>query len=161
MADMLVKLYQLPDPAEAEARLAREGVRIKRALAPDLRRIVAFTKACGYENFADEVMAAFALQPPGCYIATRDKEILGFACFEVTARGFFGPTAVLEAERGKGIGKALLLRSLASMREMGYAYGIIGWPSKTAIPFYEKCAGAMMIPDDTHGVYSRMIDIEA
>ena len=157
---MLVKLYQIPDPAEAEAKLLRDGVRIKRALAPDLRRIVAFTETCRYGRFADEVMAAFALQPPGCYIATRGKEIIGFACFEVTARGFFGPTAVLEEERGKGIGKALLLRSLAAMREMGYVYAIIGWPSKKAIPFYEKCVNAVMIDDDTYGVYGRMIDME-
>lgn len=160
MADMLVKLYGIPDPADAEARLLQDGVRIKRALAPDLHRIVAFTKTCHYEGFSGEVTAAFAHQPPSCYIATRDKEIIGFACFEVTARGFFGPTAVLEEERGKGVGKALLLRSLASMQEMGYAYAIIGWPSQRAIPFYEKCVNAVMIEDASHGVYSRMIDIE-
>ena len=33
--------------------------------------------------------------------------------------------AVPESERKKGIGKALLLKSLESMRELGYAYAII------------------------------------
>ena len=160
MADMLVKLYQLPAAEEAEAALNRQGIRIKRALAPDLRRIIAFTKTCGQESFADEVSVAFAQQPPGCFIATRDKEIIGFACLEVTARGFFGPMAVLPEERGKGVGKVLLLRALAAMREMGYVYAAIGWPAASAIPFYEKCAGAVMIEDDTHGVYGRMIAVD-
>ena len=35
--------------------------------------------------------------------------------------------AVLESERRKGIGKVLLLKSLESMQEMGYAFAIIGW----------------------------------
>ena len=49
--------------------------------------------------------------------------------------------AVLESERKKGIGKALLLKSLESMQELGYAYAIIGWPAKSAVDFYKKCAG--------------------
>ena len=36
------------------------------------------------------------------------------------------PMAVLESERKKGVGRALLLKSLESMQELGYAYAIIG-----------------------------------
>ena len=60
------------------------------------------------------------------WIATRGEALLGFACHDATAKGFFGPTAVAEAERGKGIGEALLFATLRGMREAGYAYAIIG-----------------------------------
>ena len=47
----------------------------------------------------------------------KDKKVVGFACFEATRPNYFGPTGVLESMRGMGIGKALLLRSLLSLRE--------------------------------------------
>ena len=58
---------------------------------------------------------------------------------------------MLPEERGKGIGKALLLCCLHSMREMGYGYAIIGSIGPQA--YYEKCVGAMLIPDSTPGIY--------
>ena len=54
------------------------------------------------------------------------KEIVGFACYDATCMNFFGPTGVKESERGKGVGKALLLAALHAMKEQGYAYAIIG-----------------------------------
>ena len=112
---------------------------LKRALAPDRNKIIEYAKTCGGEDYSAEVQAAFANNPITCYIATKDKELIGFACFEATAKNFFGPMAVSEEYRKHGIGKVLLLRSLYSMSEMGYGYAIIGWPTKSAIPFYEKC----------------------
>lgn len=85
---------------------------------------------------------------------------MGFACFEATAKNFFGPMAVSEAEREKGIGKALLLKSLSSMEEMGYGYAIIGWPAETAVAFYETCVDAVMIDEASSGIYKRMIEID-
>lgn len=85
---------------------------------------------------------------------------MGFACFEATAKNFFGPMAVSEAERGKGIGKALLLKSLSSMKEMGYGYAIIGWLAETAVAFYETCVDAVMIDETSPGIYKRMIEID-
>lgn len=160
MADMLVKLYPLPSDPDLEPDLAEQGVVIKQALAPDRSKVITFAQECGYPNFADEVRAAFANMPVTCFIAVKDRRIVGFACCEATARGFFGPTAVMESERRKGIGKALLLRCLSAMREMGYAYAIIGWPAENALHFYQNACGAIMIPDEGHGVYSRMVDID-
>ena len=160
MPDMLVKLYPLTPPTELENALLAEGIRIKRALAPDRRRIEEFSKTCADRDYSDEVSVALARTPADCYIATKDKELIGFACFETAAKNFFGPMAVREDYRGKGIGKALLLRSLVTMREMGYAYAVIGWPAKTAIPFYEKCVGAVLIEEGSHGLYRQMIQID-
>ena len=160
MADMLVKLFHLPDSHELEQKLLAEGIRIKKALAPDRTKVVEFAKTCANSDYSDEVEAAFCNNPVTCYIATKDKKLIGFACYEATAKDFFGPTAVKEDERGKGIGKALLLKSLESMKEMGYVYAIIGWPTRKAVSFYEHTVNATMIEDESMGVYTRMIDID-
>lgn len=160
MADMLVKLYNIPNSYAIEEKLSEEGIKIKKALAPDRSRIINFSRICAKEDYSDEVNAAFSNNPVTCYIATKEKKIIGFACYEATAKDFFGPMAVLENERKKGIGKALLLRSLASMQELGYAYAIIGWPARSAVDFYKKCAGAIMIDEKSSGIYKRMIEID-
>ena len=160
MADMLVKLFNITPPMELENILLNEGIRIKRAIAPNKSKIVDFAKTCTSEDYSDEVSVALSKTPAMCYIATKDKKLVGFACFEATAKNFFGPMAVLKEYRRKGIGKVLLLKSLISMKEMGYAYAIIGWPKKTAIPFYEKCVDAILINDETYGLYKQMIEID-
>ena len=160
MADMLVKLFHLSSPIELENALLSEGIRIKRALAPDKSKIEEFAKTCTNEDYSDEVSIALTNIPATCYIATKGKKIVGFACFEVTAKNFFGPMAVLEEYRKKGIGKVLLLKSLVSMREMGYAYAIIGWPAKSAIPFYEKSVDAFLIDETSSGLYKQMIEMD-
>ena len=160
MADMLVKLYNIPCSHDIEENLSKSGIRCKKALALNRSKIIAFVKTCAKDDYSDEVRAAFANNPVTCYIATREKEIIGFACYEATARNFFGPMAVLESERKKGVGKALLLKALESMRELGYAYAIIGWPTKSAVSFYKKCVDAILIDEKSSGVYKRMIEID-
>lgn len=160
MADMLVKLYSIPSSCDIEKKLLEDGIRIKKALAPDRSKIIEFSRTCAKEDYSDEVQAAFCNNPITCYIATREKKIIGFACYEATARNFFGPMAVLGNEREKGVGKALLLKALESMRELGYAYAIIGWPAKSAVDFYMKCVDAIMIDEKSSGVYKRMIEID-
>jgi Predicted acetyltransferase len=152
MADMLVHLLKLPDPHELLAKLEREeGVRIHRALAPDKHRVVEWVREHSTPGAAAECDVSFSRTPVSCYIAVRGKDILGYACYEATAPNFFGPTKVLESEQGKGIGKALLLRCLHSMREMGYVYAIIGGVGPAE--FYAKTVGAALIPDSTPGIY--------
>ena len=157
---MLVKLYNIPHSRDIEENLFKSGIRIKKALAPDRSRIIDFSRTCAKDDYSDEVQAAFSNNPITCYIATREKEIIGFACYEATARNFFGPMAVVKSERRKGIGKALLLKSLESMQELGYAYAIIGWPAKSAVDFYKKCVNAILVDEKSSGVYKQMIEID-
>ena len=159
MADMLVKLYPLPTAPGLEEALREKGVTIKKALAPDMSKIVAFAEENGRPGWADEIRVCFMNQPASIYIAVKDKKIIGFGCYESTARGFFGPTLVADSVRRQGIGKALLLKCLESLKELGYAYAFIGWPDEKAIHFYEEATGGMMIPDDGFGVYSRMVHL--
>lgn len=160
MSDMLVKLYPLPTAPGLEDELRRKGIILKKALAPDMSKIIAFAEANDHANWADELRVCFTNQPVSCWIAVKDRQVIGFGCYEATARGFFGPTLVKASERRQGVGKALLLACMASLRELGYAYAFIGWPAENAIHFYQDATGGMMIPDEGHGVYSRMIDFD-
>ena len=63
MADMLVKLYNIPCSHDIEENLLKKGIRIKKALAPDRSRIVAFSRACAKDDYSDEVQAAFSNNP--------------------------------------------------------------------------------------------------
>ena len=159
MADMLVNLYPLPTAPGLEEALRAKGITIQKVLAPDMSKVVSFTVENGHPGWADEIRVCFAHHPVSCYIAVKDKEIIGFGCYEATARGFFGPTLVKDSERRQGVGKALLLACLFSLREMGYAYAFIGWPDPDAIHFYQEATGGMMIPSNGNGVYSRMVHL--
>ena len=79
--------------------------------------------------------------------------------YECTRRGFFGPAGVREDLRGQGLGAALLLRCLHSMREMGYAYAVIGGVGPAE--FYEKVCGAFVIPGSEVGIYGPLFELRA
>ena len=151
MIDMLVRLYDLPDSSQLYAQVAAQGVTLRRARAFEKHTVAAFAREYFSEKWASEVEVALSRQPVACFIATRERRILGFACHDTTQRGFFGPTGVLEEARGLGIGKLLLLRSLEALREQGHAYGIIGGVGPRE--FYAKACGAIEIPGSDPGVY--------
>ena len=150
MPDMLVRLYDLPREA-GTAMPDAEGVQIRRAMAPDKFRVVEWVREHTGISAAGECDVCFAHPAVTCFIATRGKDIVGYSCYDATAPDFFGPTKVLESEQGKGIGRALLLRSLDAMRAEGYGYAIIGGVGPQE--FYVKTVGAILIPDSTPGIY--------
>ena len=143
MPDMLVRLYDMPK-IDAETPMQKEGIVIKRAMALDKNRVMEFARANFGFDWDNECERAIFNQPSSCYIAVKDKEIVGFACYDATALGFFGPTGVAKTESGKGIGKALLGKCMESMKEKGYGYAVIGYVTD-AIAFYEKAVNAEVI----------------
>jgi len=152
MADLLVKLYTLPDPAPALARLHAAGITIRRPIPPDRRAVTRWVEAHFGERWAGEVETAFARSPAALHTAINASgEICGFACHDVTFRGFFGPAGVPESLRGRGIGTALLLVALHALAEAGFAYAIIGGSGDD--DFYRKTVGAHPIPDSDPGPY--------
>lgn len=156
MPDMLVKLYELPDDRDAREALEQQGIRIVRAMTADQGRLAEFAGRHFTENWRSECQCAFGRLPSYAFIAVRDKQILGFALYDVVVRNFFGPTGVDPANRGLGIGKALLLETLRAMRDEGYAYAIIGWVEE-AVGFYAKTVGATVIPDSFPGAYRNLV----
>lgn len=157
MQDMLVALYTLPEDASL-ARPKDETVEIRRAMAPDYFRITDFVRSLSGPNAVGECAVCFQGHPITCLVATRGGALLGYACYNATAPDFFGPTAVLPAERGKGIGRALLLRCLAALRDQGYGYAIIGGVGPKA--FYERCVGATTIEGSDPGIHKDFLAIQ-
>ena len=155
MPDMLVNLLKLPPDDGTEDILAKEGILIRRAMSPDKLRIVPRVQELSSLSAAGECDVSFSHTPISTYIATDGAKIVGYACYNATMPDFFGPTAVDVAYRGKGIGKALLLRCLRALHNEGYAYAIIGGVGPVA--FYEKIAGATVIPDSDPGVYEDFV----
>ena len=152
MADMLVRLYDLPSNEKKLEELAAQGIQIRRAMAPDKRAILEFVEnEVGNPRSAGEADVCFSNTPISLFVATEGSKLIGYACYNATALDFFGPTAVLEEYRGKGIGKALLLQSLHAMYAEGYQYAIIGGVGPRE--FYEKVCGAVMIENSTPGSY--------
>ncbi|WAC18045.1 GNAT family N-acetyltransferase [Luteolibacter sp. SL250] len=155
MIDMLVRLYDLPDGTELYRSVTEQGITLRKARAFEKHTVAAFAKEHFSAKWVSEVEVAISRQPVVCYIATRDKEILGFSCYDVTQKAFFGPTGVAESARGLGLGKALLLKALEGLRDSGYAYGIIGGVGPRE--FYEKTVGAFEIPGSSPGVYGDIL----
>ena len=155
MPDLLVPLYRLPPAAPRLDALREQGILIRRAYTFELSRTRRFIARHFTESWADEAEATFARQPVACWIAVHEKKIVGFACIESMMRGLFGPTGVDPAFRGKGIGAALLIASLEGLRDLGYAYGVIG--AAGPVEFYVKAVGAVPIPDSVPGVYQNLL----
>lgn len=151
MADLLVKLYKWK-PSD---RTPPEGVTIRRAFAAEKRLVAQWVSEHFGERWASECEISFMRQPVACFIATDDLNVMGFAAYDATARGFFGPTGVMESARQKGIGHALLAATLQDMASQGYAYGIIG--ATNSPEFYRKEVDAIEIPESTPGFYRGML----
>ena len=158
MPDMLVRLYALPDPAQERARLAREGVLCRGAETFERHHALKFVREV-FPKWADEVSTAFGQAPPTLFLSIEGGAVTGFAAFNVTRPNYFGPTGVLESQRGRGIGRVLLLQCLQALAAQGYGYAIIGGVGPAR--FYEKTVGATVIADSDPGVYRDMLRLEA
>lgn len=155
MPDMLVDLLKLPPMEPLISDLRAQGVILRRAHPFEITPAREFIQKHFSSGWADEVTPCYSRQPVSLYLAIRSGKIIGFGAYEATRRNFFGPTGVAESERGAGIGKALLLACLWGLREMGYAYGIIGGAGP--VEFYAKAVGATVIPDSVPGIYADML----
>jgi GNAT superfamily N-acetyltransferase len=153
--DMLVRLYDIPEASARSAGLRQAGVDLRRAIAPEKHVVVSWVRQQFGEGWASECEVSFARLPISCFRAQRGNDILGFACYDATAKAFFGPTGVLESERKQGIGIALLLMALQAMAAEGYAYAIIGGAGPAE--FYAKAVGAVPIADSTPGIYAGLL----
>jgi len=152
MPDMLVHLLKLAPAQPLIDELRARGVIIRRANAHEITPVQTFVANTFAQAWADEVLVGFSRQPISVYIAIERGQVIGFGAYECTRRSFFGPTGVHPKQRGRHIGKALLVACLHGLREMGYAYAIIGGAGP--VEFYAKHCGAVLIPDSVPGVYA-------
>lgn len=147
--DLLVRLYSLPDKPDERS----PETLVRRAFAAEKHLVSEFAAKSFTRGWASECEAAFARQPVACFIAITANKICGFACYDATARGFFGPIGVAEKYRNRSVGSRLLCSALQDMRANGYAYAVIGGVSDAR--FY-RSIDAIEIPNSTPGFYSGM-----
>jgi hypothetical protein len=166
MADMLVKLYTLPELAPVLAKRKSKGVQIRRGHPSEKYKISEWVRQHIKEGWAVGCEVAVEQRPVSCYIAVEkdlghvttanpydlaSEIILGFAVYDVAARGVFGPIGVREDRREGGIGTALLLSCLHAMAIDRYAYAVIGWAGPTE--WYARAVGATVIEDSEPGIF--------
>lgn len=150
--DMIVGLYNLPTVK------IDEKIKIKRAFIGDKEAILKFVEEHFQKNWIYEVEHSLMQDVLKCFIATEYGKVIGFACYDASAKGFFGPIGVNPERRKENIGNALLVRTLNAMKEYGYGYAIIGWVSEAEM-FYRKSVGAEYIKggNPENSVYSNLV----
>ncbi len=132
------------------------GAGVVRATDATRERVLGFIEKEFGRIWRFEASHAFENDPATLVYVEVDGEIAGFAAHEANNRGlgFFGPTGVAKAHRGRGLGALLLRASLADLRRLGYERVIIPWTD--AVDFYRKACGAVV--DDHFVTLARVID---
>jgi GNAT superfamily N-acetyltransferase len=166
MADMLVKLYNLPSAEPYIGKLHEQNLYIRQARPGEQRTIADWVRQRFPEEWAVGCEWAIARDPISCYIAVEQEisfvptgdpyhlpqeKLVGFACYDAASKGMFGAMGVQEDYRARGVGRALLLISLHAMAAERYAYAIIGWAG--SFEFYQKTVGAILIEDSEPGIF--------
>ena len=150
--DMLIKLYDLP---VANATSPRSDAICRKSLGPEHRLIADWVAHEFSAGWASEARVALFNRPVSLYVAIQGGKVIGFCCYDATARGFVGPIGVATNLRRGGVGAALLRACLNDMRSVGYAYAIAG--AVGAPEFFRNVAGAIEIEGSTPGVYRDML----
>ncbi len=166
MADMLVKLYELPPLQPALDALAAINIEIRPARPGEEYAIAPWVERHFQPAWAYGVAYAVHRNPSKLYIAVEkqppdpqranlyhlpDEGLVGFAGYDISNLGAFGPLGVQESHRRRGIGRALLLACLHAMWSEGYAYAVIGWAGP--VDWYKKVVNATIIPDSEPGPF--------
>ena len=138
MADLIVNLYEKDYLKDTNVSLKNDEIKIKRILSPNVESVVQFVSTYFSSVWASEVKAGIYKPHPTCFVATHNGEIVGFACYDATAKGYFGPTGVNPDYRGNNIGQVLLLTTLEAMKEAGYGYAVIGGVNEKVQGFYAR-----------------------
>ncbi|MFD9502820.1 GNAT family N-acetyltransferase [Streptomyces sp. NPDC060035] len=131
--------------ADDEARLAAEGVTVRRLAPADEIPFLAWMTQWG-GSWDGEAARALTYDPPRGHVAVREgadgPAYVGFACHGVNRRSWFGPMGTESSERGLGVGTVLLRRCLADQRAAGLDEAEIGWTAP--IHFYARGVDARL-----------------
>jgi GNAT superfamily N-acetyltransferase len=139
--NMTAGLRELTSTEPDEARLAGEGVTVRRAVPADVPRLVEFALSNWGTGWAGEITHSVGRDGAGCWLAIEaDGTLLGFAAYGSSRSSWFGPMGTTPAARGRGIGSVLLRRCLADQRAAGHETAQIGWVGP--VPFYSTAVGA-------------------
>lgn len=128
------------DTAADEARLESEGFVIRRADEEAIRRVSEFARP-EWPGWAEEIHNALGNDPVSLFYAERGGHVVAFAAYDCAMfPGTFGPMGTARELRGLGLGRVLLRKCLADMRDRGYRRCEIAWVGPIA--FYSRWVGA-------------------
>ena len=119
-------------------------IQIERATCDEKDEVRLFVLRNFSSRWANQTSAAFTGETITCFVAKVLGKVVGFACYDVKAKGMFGPLGVASDFRTKGVGTALTAAALGAMQNEHYAYAVIGGVGE-AQPFYEKAFGAQAL----------------
>lgn len=160
MPDLLVKLYDCEtDDGPFGHDQQAGGILVRKPIGPEKQLLIDWARTQFGDGWASELDVALCNRPVSCFIAIKEEAPIGFACYDATALGFFGPIGIVEGYRSLGLGRTLLLACLHDMRLKGYGYAIVGWAEPGE--FYKKTVGAIEIPSakERPGIYKTMLRI--
>ena len=115
------------------------GMQIREMTGSDVAFAVSCTRREGWQSETEDTFRSFlAFEPEGCFIAVKDGIPIGI-CVAVPylMNGFIGELIIVEAERGRGYGKALFRHGLRFLQERGVRSMYLDGDLK-AVPIYEK-----------------------
>jgi hypothetical protein len=166
MSDMLVKLYELPPLQPALDAIRETGIEVRPARVGEEYVIGPWVQRQFNEVWSQGITYAIHRNPCSLFIAVEKQSpdinrsdlyqlpmerLVGFACYDVSHRGLFGPIGVAGSSQRQGIGKALALTALHAMWMENYAYAVIGWAGP--VEWYKKIIGATIIPGSEPGPF--------
>lgn len=122
--DLLVKLYEINDDPAIMQRMIDQDIQIKRVMPMDTTKVYEFIRDNFAATWADECLPS--IMNGDCYVAVKERELLGFFAVDTPAKGFTGPIGVLPSARRMGISRALGLTGMKAMKAKGYKYAVSG-----------------------------------
>ena len=148
--DMLIHLARMGGGA------AHTGAAdLRKPIGPEHTAVTAWVQDHFGPGWASEVQVALGNRPVSAWFAMQGGDLLGFCCYDATARGFVGPIGVVESAQRRGIGASLLRVCLADMRAAGYGYAVAGHVG--APEFFRRVAGAVEIAGSTPVLYQGVL----
>jgi hypothetical protein len=155
MTDMLIKLYEIEDDWQFLIKQQALGISLRKPVGPEKHSVIAWVSDHFGAAWASETDVALSNKPGTCFVAVKDANIIGFACYDATALGFFGPVGVEKSHRKNGTGTALMTACLLDMKLKGYGYAIVG--AIADANYYKDAVSALEIPDSSPGIYRALI----
>ncbi len=137
-ANMRARLDGAFETRSEEDQLLRKGVEIRRARPGDEPLLDAFFAGQFGPAWRTEALLAFHQAPPALHLALGEGQIIGFGAHSAMNRewGNFGPIGTAEPARRLGVGKILLYRCMADLKQAGHRTAVI--PAIGPYRFYSR-----------------------
>jgi ribosomal protein S18 acetylase RimI-like enzyme len=113
---------------------------VRRGTAADLPAVGALVHKHFDPVWEHEMRRALSRTTPTAFVAEHAGRIVGFAGYDVYRPDLFGPLGTDPADRGRGVGRALLRACLDDMAAAGLAVAQVSWVGPA--DFYAKAVDA-------------------